>query len=182
MSLDGAETTVLTGGQDGPTAIALDAANVYWVTFGDYGSNDGTVMSMPLGAAGDPVMLASVQDGPVGVAVTPTQIYWANGNGPAVATMPLSGGTPTIVDGWDAGAVPMGGWNATGVVVDSTSVYWTGLGYVMKAPLTGGPSTILASGQDVPTGITVDAYSVYWVNQGTGSYGATGAVMKLTPK
>jgi hypothetical protein len=86
-------------------------------------------------------------------------------------------------------------------VVDSTNVYWTTTGYkrgnsstsfgtVMKAPLSGGTPTVLASGiaydwlapVSSPPAIAVDDTSVYWVNVGT-TVGpnpvADGAVMKV---
>ena len=46
----------------------------------------------------------------------------------------------------------------------------------MKAPLTGGAPTTLASGQGYPWAIAVDATSVYWTTVGDGT------VMKVTPK
>jgi hypothetical protein len=64
--------------------------------------------------------------------------------------------------------------------VDAANVYWTNNlanGTVMKAPLAGGPATVLASGQPSPAYIVVDANSVYWTTHVPG-----GAVMKLTPK
>jgi hypothetical protein len=45
----------------------------------------------------------------------------------------------------------------------------------MKAPIGGGATTTLASGQAYPNGIAVDATSVYWVSD-------DGTVMKLTRK
>jgi hypothetical protein len=75
------------------------------------------------------------------------------------------------------------------IAVDANSVYWTDqgtsgvdapAGYVMKAPLGGGPSTVLASGQAEPLWLVVDANNVYWVNQGTPENSETdGTVMKV---
>jgi hypothetical protein len=72
IPLDGGSPTTLASDQDGPGAIALDATNVYWVTY-----NGGTVMALPL-AGGTPITLASGQSGPGGLALDATTVYWAN--------------------------------------------------------------------------------------------------------
>jgi hypothetical protein len=58
------------------------------------------------------------------------------------------------------------------IAVDATSVYWTdgnGDGHINKAPLTGGTSTTIATGQYGSNSIAVDATSVYWQESGTGT-------------
>jgi hypothetical protein len=64
-----------------------------------------------------------------------------------------------------------------GIVVDSTSVYWTGMGSdiggeiigtVMKVPLGGGQTVVLASGEG-SWGIALDATSIYWTTGGGGT-------------
>lgn len=69
-------------------------------------------------------------------------------------------------DGGDssAPAVLAIGQRAKGMAVDSASIYWTGDENVSKAPISGGPVTVLASGQANPRGIAVDSENVYWTN------------------
>ena len=53
-----------------------------------------------------------------------------------------------------------------GVATDAQNVYWTDLhaGTVSKAPLAGGPVTVLATGQGITGGIAVSPTSVYWMS------------------
>ena len=73
------------------------------------------------------------------------------------------------------------------IVLDDTSVYWTNAatggvyteGTVLKAPLKGGATTTLASGQISPYGIAIDATSVYWTNEGTCYDKTDGSILKV---
>jgi len=59
-----------------PAAIAVDAANVYWI------EGLGSVRKVPI-AGGTPVTLAAAPVLPGGIAVDATSVYWtdtANGN------------------------------------------------------------------------------------------------------
>ncbi len=56
-----------------------------------------------------------------------------------------------------------------------STIYWTdySTGRVVKAPLSGGAATIVASGQDGACAITADENNIYWTNS------ADGRVMKM---
>jgi hypothetical protein len=82
-------------------------------------------------------------------------VYWANESGNSVVSVPKPGGMVTTI----ASGAP-----AIAVATDGVSVYWTGIPTVDKAPVGGGPTTILASGQSAPAGIAVDVTSICWVN------------------
>jgi hypothetical protein len=56
---------------------------------------------------------------------------------------------------------------ARALAVDATHVYWTAGGEVRAAPLAGGETIALATGQRTPWGIAVDGGRVYWVNSVT---------------
>jgi sugar lactone lactonase YvrE len=55
------------------------------------------------------------------------------------------------------------------IAVDADAVYWADLGNskVMKVPLSGGASVILASNQAQPRGIAVNTSAVCWTNSGS---------------
>ena len=149
--------------------IAVDATSVYWVTFSD----PSTVMKVPLGG-GSPTTLGSAPGGGFGLALDATSAYWISAK--AVTKVGLQGGTPTTL-------AATGGQGTQGIAVDDTHVYWSdggSPGSVYKVPIQGGATMLLATNLQHPTGVAVDATSVYWVNAGDG--GATGSVMKLTPK
>ncbi len=153
--------------------IAVDATSVYWTNFSD----PCPVMKVPL-RGGASTTLVSAPGAGFGIALDASDVYFITSD--VVMSVPLNGGTATTL-------VTLGG---TGIAVDDCFVYFTtgtpgaGLtpsGTVMKVAKTGGSPVTLATGQDQPGSIAVDATSVYWVNNGSDS-GATGSVMRLTPK
>jgi len=136
------------------------------------------------GAAGGVTVLASGLDtesvAPVmrDVQADANAVYWAGdlANGSAgILSVPRCGGAVSTV-------ATAGGSTIGGLVIDSTSVYWTDpdVGAVMSAPLAGGVATTLASGQVQPSGIAVDATSVYWTASGEqNSFQVFGNVMRV---
>ncbi len=177
MPLDGGAIISVASEQNNPWGLAVDATHVYWANAGDACLDDagpcsGAILSVPL-AGGTITTLASQLDLPIRVAVDATNVYWTNAGrgcpfdagvsvpinmrcGGSIMTMPLQGGTPTIL--------ASGQNNPWGIAVDRNSVYWTnfGDGTVMKVPRLGGMTTTLATGQNLPYGIVTDATSVYW--------------------
>ena len=111
-----------------PIAIALEGANVYWVT------NNQTVLTAPKTGGGMPVTLAGATavSGPYAIAADAENVYWTNNTGGTVMKVAVTGGAPiTLVTG------EVGAW---GIAIDANSVYFTvnnasghsGQGTVMK--------------------------------------------------
>lgn len=150
-----------------PTAIALDAANVYW-TSGNY-------VAKVEKTGGTPELLA---DGPwtgTAIAVDGSSVYWTNqGNDFTPGTVlktTLAGGVPQVL----ATGQP---W-AHAMAIDATSVYWLTWDGVMKVGKNGGSPTQIAAMQNGDKGMmAIDDTAVYWTANGGTGY-PSGRVLKV---
>src|SRR5258706_2785036 len=119
----------MTAGSWSISALAVDAASVYWTTnlyeANGNGTPDCEVMKVPL-AGGTPMTLYSDpkhKASPIflNIAVDATSVYWmtdgtttANYSDGTIRKVPLAGGTPTTL-----ASGPFGG----GIAIEATSVY-----------------------------------------------------------
>ena len=170
---------------------------LYGTTFGggDYGK--GTVFSLPL-SGGSPTVLASFSGSngeypEAGLTVVGNNLYGTtyslnNGmGGGTVFSLPLSGGSPTVLASFS-------GFNGSGPQADLTvvgnSLYGTtryggnGFGTVFGLPLSGGTPIALASfnnnnGRNPEGGLTVVGNSLYGTATAGGAHGDYGTVFSL---
>jgi hypothetical protein len=166
----GGNPIALATGLQGPTAIAIDATNVY---FGQ--SVGGSVKSVPIASTGSgPVTVLASNQTPYGVAVQGGIVYWtnytgttgANGNSNAsvMSVATTAGATPKIL------TTATNAVGAYGIAVNATTIFFTAQNNTGNAteveslPLAGGNPTVLASGQLQATGIAVDATNIYWTD------------------
>ncbi len=122
--------------------IVVNATTVYWTDAGACSTDAGLSCSGAVRSAlkngGSPKSLAAGLVNPAGIALDSTSVYWVNAGvcnvdggiscqDGTVMKMPLGGGEPTTI--------ASGQGKPVGIVVDSTSVYWTNeaSGTVMKA-------------------------------------------------
>jgi hypothetical protein len=78
----------------------------------------------------------------------------------AVMSIPVGGGTGAVLN-QDAGRIP------SGVAADELYVYWVDLkggAAILRAPTTGGSSTVLAVNQGYVSAIVSDGAYVYWAS------------------
>jgi hypothetical protein len=155
--LDGGAPTTLASGV-GNGGIAADSANVYFGAFPDVFKvplDGGPAVDLGTGVTNDSIIV-----GPSAVFGT-----YASSGGMTLVGVPLDGsGTRTL----DQTLAPS---NCYGLASDSEYVYWSnfaGTAPIMKTPIDGGPSSVLAMGSIV-FGVAVDATYVYWADVGSGN-------------
>ena len=165
----------LATGQNGPQALALDDAYVYWTNVGVREPPTGTIMRVPK-CGGTPVTLATGQSPSWSIAVDDTSVYWGVvpagdiGNG-VVVRMPKAGGT--IV------TLATNVYDPLYVAVDATNLYWSSpvAETISSIPTAGGTVTTLATLQGNPHEIALNDSSVMWLN--VGNDGGPGAVVRM---
>jgi hypothetical protein len=159
-----AGVVALATGQKSPSAIAVDAAGVYWTNAGD-----GTVMEVPL-AGGTPVTLASRQGSPTALAIDATNAYFANWDSGAVMKVPLAGGATTfLAAGSSPTGIAVGTRQLQGKPPESV-IYFTstGDGQVRQVFSDGTASSATASGQTMPTAVAACGTRAFWTDSGSG--------------
>lgn len=181
----GGVSTVLRTGES-LSSLALDSSYLYWTTEHD-------VRALPLGGGAVLILASATNSGPHALEVDGAYLYWLTRSG-QVMRLPKPGGTGgPPATGACAGnpgqSFPVqlstvGGFG--GLVSDGSFIYWSdgagsGQGHIYKAPVAGGATTTLASGQDQPFLIRLYNGQLYWPNLYSGvmtmpTSGATPAV------
>jgi sugar lactone lactonase YvrE len=168
-------TLTSTRGQ-APSAVALDATNVYWT---DPRLYHGSIMKISK-CGGSATTLATGREQSTNIAVDGTSVYWADSYSAGLTRpgllvkVPIEGGTPVTLASAPRASAPCG------LALDANSAYWVTVTNtdvdpppttVMKVPLDGGMSTTLAAvaesgaydlGDSVRCALAVDSTSVYW--------------------
>jgi hypothetical protein len=155
-----------------PSAIAIDAANVYWVD-----SALGTVNAVPsCGGATKTLVTTSALGSstliPAGIAVQGGDVYFTtqdpwnpDGNDGAVWKVPVAGGTPTrLVQDLDRPG-PIVVTAATMVWINSWKTF-SADGQILQAPLDGRSMTVLASAQNGPLALAFGGGTAVWTISG----------------
>jgi hypothetical protein len=164
----GGVSTVLRTGES-LSSLTLDSSYLYWTTEHD-------VQALPLGGGTVLILASATNSGPHALKVDGAYLYWLTRSG-QVMRLPKPGGTGgPPATGACAGnpgqSFPVelsnvGGFG--GLVSDGSFIYWSdgagsGQGKVYKAPVAGGATTLLASGQDQPFVIRLYNGQLYWPN------------------
>jgi hypothetical protein len=157
------------------SCVAVDESDVYWAS-GTAGNTPSSILKMPL-AGGAPLTLASGV-GCNSLAVGSSFVVWDDLQG--IESVPIGGGATTTVFSDANGPY-------ASVAVDCGFVYWATGTQVMKAPLAGGPPTMLAplvAGWGTATGFAFDESSLYFATQTPCPADPLGCavVEKVTPK
>jgi hypothetical protein len=118
------------------------------------------------------VVLASGQESPRAIVADDERVYWTELGTGRILSVPVGGGPRvTIAEGQNA---------PISLAVDATSVYWvafSGPGLaIFKAPIAGGPATVIASTPDDQgyERLAVDGCYVYWTSTNTATVSRVG--------
>jgi hypothetical protein len=164
----------------GPTQIAVDGTNVYWVA-GEATSQfpyaSVALMKVLAAGGGTPVTFASGQNNPLGpLVVAGDNLYWTNAGsdyvvgGGEVVYRPLAGGEAVTLAVQQAGPVD--------ITVDATSVYWIDRG--SSDPVgTGAAIMRVALGGGTPVTLS-DLVITNAANDSAASFGAAGFAASTT--
>jgi hypothetical protein len=170
VSKHGGAVTVLAGGQDIPTYLAVDGEAVYWSALGDHAvrriGKDGTGL-LTLASA------AQIQV-PDALAVDDRDVYFAALQATAAILPPARSGIFRAPKrGGTAPALVVEASAVKGLAVDQTHLYFTiyGIttyedGALRKAPKSGGAVLDLASSQNSPWPIILGEDRLFWANYG----------------
>jgi hypothetical protein len=174
----GAVTTLASG--ISPTAIALDATNVYFATVSASGT--GRIARVPKAGGAVTVLTYFGVYMPWTMAIDGLSVYWIDGGDNSSAhggvyKIPLDGGSPT--------ALASGEVYGRGLAIDASSAYFTTRDAIKKVPLGGGAATTVATAPNVAVGLAdlaIDANDVFFTATGDQDVCAqyrTGTVAKV---
>jgi DNA-directed RNA polymerase subunit RPC12/RpoP len=150
-------TKTLLKGQPFPAGIAVDENNVYWVD-----SVEGAIRRMPK-RGGPATVLASGEFRADALVLFDGRPCWTNVNSPHAADGSIRCVSP---DGAAPQVVASGFQEQTSIAVDTSDLYWTRKGTVMRAARTGVPSSVFAQDEEDVSAVAADEASVYWADRG----------------
>ncbi len=166
MPLDGGAPVTLASGQNWPTGIVVDSANVYWTNRGAWStsaswSSNGAVLSVPIDG-GSVAVLAGNQTETGGLALQGDEVLWLVSNQGDVSTegallkVPKQGGPSVLLA---HGLAP------AGLAVSPAFAYWSDDGVsddIFATPIDGGASVALPSGADIALDVALEGTNLYW--------------------
>jgi hypothetical protein len=176
-------TTTLASVQLGPSELAVDSTNLFWLNGGTGVVESNDLLRMTLDG-GSPTPLTTLNSSSVGhVATDGVNVYWSTANSTILA-LPVNataGATPIIA---------VDSSNVDDLVTDGTRLYWIAGGNVVSTPLLGanpdaGPdggvvTTLCSAGSQPPGYLAVDGTYVYWTDYGPLGTANEGTVKKVS--
>jgi len=136
-----------------PSRIAINETSVFWTTCPEYTVGD----LMTVAKTGGTVTSLDTKNCFTGLVADANRVYYGNYTTYTVWSVPVTGGTPSLIgpNQFRPGAMTQ----------DDAYVYWVNYGpggSVVKSAKSGGGPIAIASNQDFPQSVAVDGVNAYW--------------------
>lgn len=167
-SLNGGATTLLATGDGcagGSTDVVVDGGYAYWVS-STASPNTYTIRKTPTTGGASATVTTTSWVPIVAIAGTAGTLYWMENNYPdstgAIRRIPTSGGeTVTLASGFTS--------RAGTFAINSASIFHTEANFpssenLIRVPLNGDPSSVLAVLANTPGKLAADDTSIYWID------------------
>lgn len=179
IPLDGSNSTVLAAKQRNGQSIVPTKDALFWIAGGDTDKNiPDAVMRLPL-AGGKPTTVGKTfVFSEAALVADATYLYFGDYREKTARLMklPIAGGNAQEVSAYGNDSISV-------LAVDATSAYWVSLGAIVKAPLGGGPVTVLVKDTGVGNvwGLASDGNHLYWTDRNNykNDDANTGAVRRI---
>lgn len=179
IPLNGGKPTVLAANQRAAQSIVAAKDALFWIVSGDVDRNIAdAVMRVPV-AGGKPSKVGKTfVASEAALVADATYLYFGDYHATTgrLMRLPIAGGTAQEIAAYGEDTVSV-------LAVDAISAYWVSLGAIVKAPIGGGPVTVLVKDAGVGNvwGLASDGSHLYWTDRGNyrSDDANTGAVRRI---
>jgi uncharacterized protein DUF5050/CHAP domain-containing protein/fibronectin type III domain protein len=162
VPITGGPITTLVSNLIEPAAITVDDSFVYWMERNN--GDNGSIKKISLNGGSSSTLVTGLHNAQNFLAIDQNFLYFGDGQlggGGAIRKVAKAGGAVTTLVSGLINLTPA-------IAVDASFVYYTdGLGSILRVPISGGTSSIVATG--IASGLTVNGSNLYWTDFNAGT-------------